>query len=196
MDIYQFDKQYFGAGVSLVAGVDECGRGCLAGPVAAAAVILPESCLLPGLKDSKKMSAKQRCALYPMIMENAVSVSVALVEAWEIDELNIHHASLLAMKMAVDKLSVCPEIVLVDGRFLPDVQMKAENIIAGDQKSACIAAASVIAKVTRDRLMGDYASIYTEYGFDKHKGYATAAHYAALSTHGSCPIHRQSFRLK
>ena len=197
MSLDRFDKQYFDQGCLFLAGADECGRGCLAGPVAAAAVILPKDCIIPGLNDSKKLSAKKRESLYPVILEQALAVGLSFVGPDIIDEINILQASLRAIGAAINNLQLRPEIVLIDGRFLPDIDIdaKLQALPGGDGISQSIAAASVVAKVTRDRLMVEYAKNYPNYGFDRHKGYATAAHYAALKEFGPCLLHRRSFRL-
>ena len=195
----EYENKYFEQGYLYIAGVDECGRGCLAGPVAAAAVILPRGCAIDGLNDSKKLSEKKREALFPIILERALAVGISMVDADIIDEINILQATLRAMGAALSDLSLRPEIALIDGRFLPDINLnpdvKMEAVVGGDGKSLAIAAASVVSKVTRDRLMAEYAKTYPAYGFDKHKGYGTAAHYHALRAYGPCPIHRRSFRL-
>lgn len=196
----QYENKYFEQGYLYIAGVDECGRGSLAGPVAAAAVIFPRGCLIEGVTDSKKLGVKKREALFPVILERALAVGIAMVDADIIDEINILQASLRAMGAALSNLSLRPEIALIDGRFLPDIHLnpdvKMEALIGGDGKSLAIGAASIVAKVTRDRLMAEYAKTYPAYGFDKNKGYGTAAHYAVLRDYGPCPIHRRSFRLE
>ena len=181
-------------GYKIVAGVDEAGRGPLAGPVVAAACILPENCILPGLDDSKKLNELERASLYKLIAENPEIVSaVAVVACGTIDEINVLQASLYAMSLAIQKLSVQPEFVLVDGPYVPKIGMPSEAIIDGDALSASIAAASIIAKWTRDQIMEEYHRIWPEYGFDKHKGYATQLHRQAIESYGLCPIHRKSF---
>jgi len=186
----------------LVAGVDEAGRGPLAGPVVAAAVILPVGFRLSGLDDSKKLSAKLRDKYYSIISEKALSVGVGIVEHAEIDRINIHQASLLAMRIAIEQLGEKPDHVLLDGRFkidfrqsvIPQLFSLAQTaIIGGDRKSVSIAAASVIAKVTRDRIMHEMHKKYPQYGFDRHKGYGTKAHFAAIRKFGLTEIHRRSF---
>ncbi len=180
-------------GVSLVCGVDEAGRGPLAGPVCAAAVILPEYCELPGLDDSKKLTEKKREALYDLILERAISCGVAFSSVEEIEEMNILSAALLAMNRAIAQLDPAPELALIDGNTTRDIRVPARSIVGGDGKCACIAAASVLAKVTRDRYMYKLAEEYPQYGFDRHKGYGTKAHYAAVDEFGLCPAHRPSF---
>lgn len=175
-----------------ICGIDEAGRGPLAGPVAAAAVILPKGLIIPYLNDSKQLSEKRREALYEEIMETAY-VGVGIVEAARIDEINILQATYEAMRKAIQKLPVLPDILLNDAVTIPDVPVRQVPIIKGDAKSLSIAAASVIAKVTRDRMMKLYDEIYPEYGFSIHKGYGTQAHIGAIRTYGPSPIHRRSF---
>ncbi|MGB7650749.1 MAG: ribonuclease HII [Gallionella sp.] len=175
-------------------GVDEAGRGPLAGPVSAAAVILNPARPIAGLADSKKLSEKKRDLLAPEIREHAVAWAVAYATVSEIDELNILQATLLAMRRAVLALSVTPEYVLVDGLFCPDTGIKSEAIVQGDSKVAAISAASILAKTARDALMLELHEQYPQYGFAGHKGYGTAAHLAALQEHGACAIHRRSFK--
>ncbi|MDP1533610.1 MAG: ribonuclease HII [Rubrivivax sp.] len=177
----------------LVAGVDEAGRGPLAGPVVAAAVILDERQPIKGLADSKQLSPRRRELLFDLIRERALCVSIAEASVDEIDRLNILQATLLAMRRAVDGLRLRPGHVLVDGNRLPVLSMPATAIVQGDAKVAAISAASILAKVQRDRLCQELHQRYPDYGFDGHKGYPTAAHLAALRTHGACPVHRRSF---
>ncbi|MEY2684080.1 MAG: Ribonuclease [Pseudomonadota bacterium] len=177
----------------LVAGVDEAGRGPLAGAVVAAAVILDDRVLIPGLADSKKLSALQRDRLYDVIRAKALCCSVAEASVEEIDRLNILQATLLAMRRAVEGLRLKPALVLVDGNRLPVLDVRAEAIVKGDAKVAAISAASILAKVTRDRQLLDHHAAYPAYGFDRHKGYGTADHLQALREHGPCPLHRRSF---
>jgi len=151
--------------------------------------------VIEGVADSKKLSGAKRESLLPRILEKALAVRVAMVDADEIDKINILQASLKAMGAALLELPLRPEISLIDGRFLPDIHINMESVTGGDGKSLCIAAASIVAKVMRDRLMCEYAKTYPEYGFDRHKGYPTVSHYAAILAHGPCPIHRRSFRL-
>ena len=195
-DLFALEKQLHEEGYNLVCGVDEAGRGPLAGPVCAAAVILPEDCDLPGLNDSKKLTEKKREALYDQILEKAVAYGIAFSTVEEIEEINILSAALLAMNRAIEKLPQAPDMALIDGNTTRDIKVPARSIVGGDGKCACIAAASVLAKVTRDRLMLDMAKEYPQYGFEKHKGYGTKAHYAALEEHGPSPIHRMSFLKK
>lgn len=175
------------------AGVDEAGRGPLAGPVVAAAVLLDPENSIPGLDDSKKLTAAKREHLAQQIRQQARGFSVQLCEPDEIDQINILQATLLAMKKAVENLHPIPAKVLIDGNQLPDLLLPAEAIIRGDQTVMAISAASILAKVTRDNIMLDYHHTYPQYGFDAHKGYPTRAHLQALETHGPCPIHRRSF---
>ena len=194
--LYETEAALHREGLSLVCGVDEAGRGPLAGPVCAGAVILPEGCDLPGLDDSKKLSEKKREALFAQIQEKAVAYSVAFATVEEIEQMNILSAALLAMNRAIAGLSPAADFALVDGNTVRDITIPARAVIGGDGKCACIAAASVLAKVTRDRLMVQMAEKYPEYGFEKHKGYGTKAHYAALERCGPSPIHRMSFLKK
>jgi len=182
------------SGILLVCGVDEAGRGPLAGPVSAAAVILDDAKPIAGLADSKKLSEKQRDALAPVIRAQALAWSVAFADVEEIDRLNILQATLLAMKRAVQGLQVQPQQVLVDGLYCPDTGIPSEAIVKGDSKVAAISAASILAKTARDELMHKLHERYPQYGFDGHKGYPTAAHLAALREHGVSAVHRRSFR--
>ena len=181
-------------GFARVAGVDEAGRGCLAGPVVAAAVVLDPTRHIPGVRDSKLLSPTQRCRLYDRILTTASAWAVAVAEPHEIDHLNIHRASLQAMREAVTALDPLPDFVLVDAFFIPDLLIPQRGVVHGDRRSAAIAAASVVAKVTRDRQMEALHHKDPRYGFDRHKGYATAAHLAALARFGYSAVHRHSFR--
>ena len=183
-------------GLHPICGVDEAGRGPLAGPVCAAAVILPEHLQIPGLTDSKKLTDKKRRELFPIIQEQAVAYGIGLASEQEIDEINILQATFLAMGRALEQLSVRPALALIDGNRETDFGLPVKTVVKGDSLSANIAAASVLAKVTRDNLMLELAQQYPEYGFDIHKGYGTKAHYEALRTYGPCPIHRRSFLKK
>ena len=178
----------------LVAGVDEAGRGPLAGPVVAAAVILDDRHPIYGLADSKKLSAKRREALFDEIRAKALCCSIAQASVEEIDTLNILQATLLAMRRAVLGLRLPPKLVLVDGNRLPVLEIRSEAIVKGDEKVPAISAASILAKVTRDRWCNQYHTEFPQYGFDQHKGYGTAEHLAALRQHGACPQHRKTFR--
>lgn len=179
--------------VAQVAGVDEAGRGALVGNVVAAAVILPAQFDLPGLTDSKKLSARQREALFDAITAQALAWCAAAASPAEIDAMNIHHATLLAMRRAVEGLAISPQSVLVDGKFTPELAMPARAIVGGDASEACIATASIIAKVTRDRQMAELEARFPGYGFAAHKGYGTKAHLAALARLGATPEHRRSY---
>ena len=186
-----YEREY--AAFSPLCGIDEAGRGPLAGPVAAAAVILPENCRILYLNDSKKLSPARRDALFDEIREKAVSYAVAVVPAERIDEINILQATYEAMRKAVRELSPEPGALLNDAVTIPELPFRQIPIVKGDAKSLSIAAASVLAKVTRDRMMEDYDRLYPEYGFAKHKGYGTAQHIVALKQYGPCPIHRRTF---
>ncbi len=190
-DMRVYERMYEEQG--LVCGVDEAGRGPLAGPVAAAAVILPKDCRILYLNDSKKLSAARREALYEEICQKAVAYGVGLASAEEIDELNILQATYLAMKRALDQLSQTPAVLLNDAVTIPGVTIPQVPIVKGDAKSLSIAAASVLAKVTRDQIMTACDPIFPEYGFARHKGYGTAAHIEALRTFGPCSMHRRTF---
>ena len=180
----------------LICGVDEAGSGPLAGPVCAAAVILPKGLVIPGLNDSKKLSDKRRRELFPIIQQEAVSFGIAFASQEEIDEINILQATFLAMRRAMEQLNPQPEFALIDGNRETDFGVPCKTVIKGDSLSANIAAASVLAKVTRDNWMMEAAEKYPGYGFEIHKGYGTKAHYAALERLGPCPIHRRSFLKK
>ena len=179
-------------GLRLICGVDEAGRGPLAGPVCAAAVILPEHLQIPGLNDSKKLTDKKRRELFPIIQEQAIAYGIGLASESEIDEINILQATFLAMRRALEQLTVRPEIALIDGNRETDFGLPVKTVVKGDSLSANIAAASVLAKVTRDNIMVEMARQYPEYGFEIHKGYGTKAHYEALRTYGPCSIHRKT----
>lgn len=180
----------------LICGVDEAGRGPLAGPVCAAAVILPKGLVIPGLNDSKKLSDKRRRELFPIIQQEAVSFGIAFASQEEIDEINILQATFLAMRRAMEQLNPQPEFALIDGNRETDFGVPCKTVIKGDSLSANIAAASVLAKVTRDNWIMEAAEKYPGYGFEIHKGYGTKAHYAALEKLGPCPIHRRTFLKK
>ena len=183
-------------GFSVICGVDEAGRGPLAGPVCAAAVILPDHLEIPGLNDSKKLSDKRRRELFPIIQEQAIAYGIGFASHEEIDEINILQATFLAMKRAVEQLKVRPDLALVDGNRQPPFDIPCKTVIKGDSLSANIAAASVLAKVSRDDWMLRAAQDYPGYGFEIHKGYGTKAHYEALTQLGPCAIHRRSFLKK
>ena len=187
----EYEHQY--ASYKAICGIDEAGRGPLAGTVVAGAVILVPDCEILYLNDSKKLSPKRREELFAEIQEKAVSWSVGIVDAGEIDRINILQATYEAMRKAIAGLKLVPDLLLNDAVVIPEVETEQVKIIKGDAKSVSIAAASILAKVTRDRMMEQYDSLYPEYGFAKHKGYGTAAHMAALQKHGLCPIHRKTF---
>lgn len=195
-DMWKIEQSHFDRGVQIICGVDEAGRGPLAGPVCAAAVILPANVEIPGLNDSKKLSDKKRRELYPIIKEKAIAYGIAFADHKEIDEINILQATYLAMERAISQLSVKPELALIDGNRAKDFGIPAETVVHGDSLSASIAAASVLAKVTRDDYMLEMAQTYPGYDFEIHKGYGTKAHYAALTQLGASPIHRMSFLKK
>lgn len=189
----EFDLRKRSESIKIICGTDETGRGPLAGPVAAGACILPDGYIPEGLDDSKKLTEKKREALYAQITENALAWGVGLASAAEIDEINILNASLLAMRRAIAAMGVTPDLVLVDGSVNRGFDIRAEAVIGGDAKSPSIAAASILAKVTRDRIMAELDGKYPEYGFAKHKGYPTPAHKLAVYKFGPCPEHRRSF---
>ena len=193
---YTFEHQAQEQGFNVVCGVDEAGRGPLAGPVCAAAVILPDGLVIDGLDDSKKLTEKKRDMLYDVICEEAIAYGIAFASVEEIEEMNILQATFLAMKRAVESLSVKPDIALVDGNQKPSLDIQARTLVKGDAKSPSIAAASILAKVTRDRLMTEIAEQYPQYEFPKHKGYGTKLHYEKIMEHGISPVHRRSFLKK
>ena len=194
--MWEIEREYRGKGFLTVAGVDEAGRGPLAGPVFAAAVILPEGHLLEGLNDSKKISEKKREALFERICDEALSFSIASASVEEIDRINIREATSLAMNRAIGGLGIAPDLVLVDGNYIGGCPVTHECIIKGDARSASIAAASILAKVSRDRLMQTLAREYPQYQLEKHKGYGTALHIDAIRKYGAAPIHRKTFLKK
>ena len=193
-DLWLFENKAFQKGFSRIAGIDEAGRGPLAGPVVSAAVIIPISLQIPGISDSKKLTPKKRNCLYEKIYDLAISVGIGIVDPFEIDRINILQAALLSMAMAVENLAPQPDCLLIDGIFLISSALPQEAIPKGDALSVSIAAASIVAKVTRDRLMERYHQDYPQFGFSKHKGYPTKAHKEAIRKFGCCPIHRRSFR--
>ena len=194
MPDYEFEKAAVNSGFSCICGVDEAGRGPLAGPVCAAAVILPEGAVIEGLDDSKKLTEKKREELYDIIKETAVAYSVAYGTLEEIESVNILEATYLAMNRAIEGLNVKPDFALIDGNRVPrGIKIPCETIVKGDSKSMSVAAASVLAKVTRDRLMLEYDKKYPEYNFKKHKGYGTKEHTELIKQYGPCEIHRLSF---
>ena len=190
---YSYERRIWKIG-KLPAGVDEAGRGPLAGPVVAAAVILPKECEINGLNDSKKLSSQKREFLFDQIIRLSVSIGVGIVEPGEIDRINILRAALLAMENAVMKLNPKPDFLLIDGNIKTSLLIPQETVIGGDSTCNSIAAASIIAKVTRDLIMYDYHNIHPEYNFKKHKGYPTKEHFEALKKFGPCPIHRRTFK--
>ena len=196
MDLWEIEKEIIASGVSPVCGVDEAGRGPLAGPVCAAAVLLPTGLEIAGLKDSKKLSAVKRELLYDEITAKAVSYGIAFATVEEIERLNILGATYLAMNRAIAKLDPAPRLALIDGNRSSGIEYNSRCVVGGDAKCASIAAASILAKVTRDRYMLQMAERYPQYGFADHKGYGTKAHYAALREFGPCEIHRPSFLKK
>lgn len=196
IDMWEFEHIKQAEGYQLICGVDEAGRGPLAGPVCAAAVILPDGVEIPGLNDSKKLSDKKRRELLPIIKEKAVAYSIAFADHQEIDSINILQATFLAMQRAIDGLSVKPDFALIDGNREKDFCLPVQTIVQGDGRSVSIAAASILAKVTRDDLMDQLAKEYPGYGFEVHKGYGTKAHYKALAQLGPSPVHRMTFLKK
>lgn len=196
VDLWEIEHSYFEKGIKLICGVDEAGRGPLAGPVCAAAVILPPDLEIEGLNDSKKLTDKRRRELFPVICEKALAYGIALVDEKTIDEINILQATYLAMEKAIGQLSVKPELALVDGNRAKDFGVPVVTVVKGDSRSASIAAASVLAKVTRDDYMDKMAEQYPQYAFEVHKGYGTKRHYEALREYGASPIHRMTFLRK
>jgi len=196
IDLWELENQLLDEGVAPICGVDEAGRGPLAGPVCAAAVILPRGIEIEGLNDSKKLTEKKREALFDKIKESAVSFGIAFATVEEIEELNILGATYLAMNRAIAKLDKKPALALIDGNRNAGIETESRTVIHGDARCASIAAASILAKVTRDRYMLEMAEEYPGYGFEKHKGYGTKAHYAAIREQGMSPIHRPSFLKK
>lgn len=195
-NMWQIEDSFYAQGYRVICGVDEAGRGPLAGPVCAAAVILPKHLEIPGLTDSKKLTDKKRRELFPLIQEQAAAYGIGLASQEEIDEINILQATFLAMERALSQLDVRPDMVLIDGNRERDFGVPVQTVIKGDSLSANIAAASILAKVTRDNLMVELAKQYPQYGFEIHKGYGTKAHYEALRQYGASPIHRRSFLKK
>ena len=196
IDMWEIENSCFAEGVTTICGVDEAGRGPLAGPVCAAAVILPPNLEIPGLTDSKKLSDKKRRELFPIIMEQAVAYGIGFASHQEIDEINILQATFLAMERAMQQLKVTPQLALIDGNRQKDFGITVKTVVKGDSLSASIAAASILAKVSRDNVMEQMAADFPGYGFEIHKGYGTKAHYEALAKLGPSPIHRMSFLKK
>lgn len=196
INMWEIEDSFYADGMNVICGVDEAGRGPLAGPVCAAAVILPPHLEIPGLTDSKKLTDKKRRELYPIIKEQAIAYGIGLASAQEIDEINILQATFLAMQRALDQLNIKPDLALIDGNREKDFGVPVKTVVKGDSLSMNIAAASILAKVTRDDMMVKLAEEYPQYGFEIHKGYGTKAHYAALTNHGPSPIHRMTFLKK
>lgn len=194
--ITQFERHYWEQGVELVGGIDEVGRGPFAGPVVTACVILPKGCIIEGINDSKKLSKAKREELYDIIISKALSYGIGMVDNYTIDDINILQATYKAMREAISKMDIKPQQLLVDAVHIPDIDIPQAGIIKGDAKSISIGAASIVAKVTRDRLMEEYARIYPQYGFERNMGYGTAEHIAAIEKNGLCDIHRRSFAQK
>ena len=194
MDLWAFEKKVIRKGFTVIAGIDEAGRGPLAGPVVAAAVILPRRFRVARMADSKQLTPKRRSEVYEIICRKAVGVGIGIIDPCEIDRINIFQAALAAMAVAVENLNPRPLYLLIDGKFPIYCDLPQEPIVKGDTLSISIAAASIVAKVTRDRLMEQYHDLYPHYGFDRHKGYATACHRKAIQDFGPCPIHRASFK--
>lgn len=194
--LLKFEQAAVKDGFKVIAGVDEAGRGPLAGPVVAAVCVIPPGIFFQGVDDSKKLQPQKRQEIFQKIMaDKSIAYSVGVISHEEIDRINIYQATIAAMLQAIELLACIPDMLLVDGLQLPHPSIPCQKIIKGDQKSQSIAAASIIAKETRDKLMREYHLIWPQYGFDRHKGYGTEAHYEALAEHGPCPIHRKSFRL-
>ena len=196
VNMWAIEDECRAEGYTVICGVDEAGRGPLAGPVCAAAVILPDHLELPGLNDSKKLSDKKRRELFPLIKEQAIAYGIGLASEKEIDEINILQATFLAMERAIAQLEGKADLALIDGNRARDFGLPVKTVVKGDSLSASIAAASILAKVTRDDMMEAYAGEYPGYGFEIHKGYGTKAHYAALTEKGPSPIHRMTFLKK
>lgn len=196
VNLWEIEDALKAKGIGVICGVDEAGRGPLAGPVCAAAVILPEHHQIPGLNDSKKLTDKKRRELFPLIKEQAIAYGIAFASQQEIDEINILQATFLAMKRAIEQLEGKADFALIDGNRETDFGVPCMTVVKGDSRSANIAAASILAKVTRDEYMEQLAGTYPEYGFEVHKGYGTKKHYEALRTHGMCDAHRRTFLKK
>lgn len=196
MDLWEIENEIYDSGISPVCGVDEAGRGPLAGPVCAAAVILPRGLEIPGLNDSKQLSEKKREALFSVITEQALAYGIAFAQVEEIERLNILGATYLAMNRAITALKIAPALALIDGNRNSGIEVPSRCIVKGDARCASIAAASILAKVTRDRYMYEMEETYPGYGFAQHKGYGTKAHYAAIRELGPSKIHRMSFLKK
>lgn len=196
VNMWEIEDGFYASGIEVICGVDEAGRGPLAGPVCAAAVILPPHLEIPGLTDSKKLTDKKRRELFPVIQEKAIAWGIGWATEKEIDEINILQATFLAMERAMEQLSVKPDLALIDGNRERDFGLPVKTVVKGDSLSMNIAAASILAKVSRDDYMVKLAEEYPQYQFEVHKGYGTKAHYAALTEHGASPVHRMSFLKK
>ncbi len=197
IELKKMDKEFYDKGVKYVAGIDEAGRGPLAGPVVVAAVILPQDSMIEGINDSKKISEAKREKLYEIITKEAISYGVGIIYQEEIDEINILQATKKGLTEAIKQMSIKPNIIMVDALSgIDTLGIPYKSIIKGDAKCYSIAAASIVAKVTRDRIMREWDKVYPEYGFESHKGYGTAKHIAAIKEFGPCPIHRRSFITK
>lgn len=192
-DRFSFERELVRQGFSSIAGTDEAGRGPLAGPVVAASVILPDVCDYQQFNDSKKLTAKARAELFGLLKDIGAEIGIGIIPQDQIDRLNILQASLLAMKKSLESLSVCPDFVLVDGKFPIPVNISQQSLVKGDSRSSSIAAASIVAKVTRDELMAGYHRQYPQYNFHRNKGYPTAEHRRVLAEYGPCPLHRKTF---
>ena len=193
-DLYTFERELLNKGITLIAGIDEAGRGPLAGPVVVGIAIMPENSMIEGVNDSKKVSEKKREKLYDLITQEAIAWNVGIADQNEIDEINILNATKLALTRAIDGLKIKPDLILVDALTnINTLGIPYKSIIKGDAKEYSIAAASILAKVTRDRMMREYDEIYPQYGFSGHKGYGTAKHIAAIKEYGPCILHRKSF---
>ena len=195
-NMWEIEDGLYSQGIVSICGVDEAGRGPLAGPVCAAAVILPAHLEIPGLNDSKKLTDKKRRELFPIIKEQAIAYGIGLASHEEIDQINILQATFLAMQRAIDQLAGKADFALIDGNREKDFGLPVMTVVKGDSRSANIAAASILAKVTRDDILEEQAKLYPQYGFEIHKGYGTKAHYEALRTYGPSPIHRMTFLKK
>lgn len=196
VNMWEIEHSCLNEGYEIICGIDEAGRGPLAGPVCAAAVILPVDIEIPGLNDSKKLTDKRRRELFPIIKERAIAYGIAFADHNEIDQINILQATYLAMERAVEQLCVKPQMLLIDGNRAKDFGVPTKTVVHGDSLSASIAAASILAKVTRDDYMMEMAKVYPQYAFEVHKGYGTKAHYAALCEYGASDIHRKTFLKK
>ncbi len=194
LNLKQIEKEYYSRNIEYIAGIDEAGRGPLAGPVVVASVIMPKDSMIEGVNDSKKVSEKKREKLYDLILEEAISYGIGIIYQDEIDEINILQATKKGLTNAIEQMKIKPDLILVDAlNGINTLGIPYQSIIKGDAKCYSISAASIIAKVTRDRIMREWDAVYPEYGFSSHKGYGTAKHIAALKEYGPCPLHRRSF---